>query len=79
MQANTSHVAVQYVSLSGYRFRLPNSSAIAAPPQVSSLIIVGLPREQVEITYLRKVAQAWIVKIVHAEVGATGRTQVILP
>ena len=66
-----------YVSLSGYRFRLPASTS---PSNVASndLIAVGQPGEQVAVTYLRKTATKWIVHEQVVAVGATGRTEFTL-
>lgn len=69
-----------YVSLSGYRFRLPTSTS---PSNIASndLIVVGQPGEKVAVTYLRKATKATTKWIVHEQVvtvGAAGRTEFTL-
>ena len=46
----------KYVSLSGYRFRIPKKAKTAAGAVGESLIVVGMPAEAVDVTYLRKSA-----------------------
>ena len=75
----------RYVSLSGYRFRLPPSTKTIGSDRStgevdgSKLIVVGMPDELVPITYLVKnTAGKWIVKSQNCTVGSTGRTLVEL-
>ncbi len=66
----------RYVSLSGYRFRLPigrNSSSVG-----ECLVVVGLPEEVVDVTYLRRNGPSWIVHVQQVVVGPSGRTSVRL-
>merc|ERR1712127_226354 len=74
-----------YVSLSGYRFRLPSTSSTPLSSSGSSaavgnvLIAVGQPDEEVTVTYLRKVAGGqWIVHNQAVTIGSTGRTEFTL-
>ena len=64
-----------YVSLSGYRLRLPEGAASASPAQ---FIVVGMPAEKVELTFLRKRGGTWVVHVQAATVGADGRVLVTL-
>ena len=69
-----------YVSLSGYRFRLPAGGVPAGQEPGESLIVVGMPGERLNVTYLRRqgVASAWKVHVDEVRVGAGGRTAVVL-
>lgn len=69
-----------YVSLSGYRFRLPGAAQdLSSGAKLGeSLVVVGMPGEAVEVTYLRKVASKWIVHVQHVAVGSDGRVPVTL-
>ena len=64
-----------YVSLSGYRLRLAEGAASASPAQ---FIVVGMPAEKVELTFLRKRGGTWVVHVQAATVGADGRVLVTL-
>ena len=62
-----------YVSLSGYRLRLTEHGALlgGAPEE---FVVVGMPDEKVELTYLRRVgSRAWKVHVQTVVVGADGR------
>ena len=75
-----------YVSLSGYRFRLPVGAAAAAAAaaaagagaspgvRVTQLIAVGLPDEVVTLTYLRNNGGKWIVHTQAVTIEADGRS-----
>jgi hypothetical protein len=87
-----------YVSLSGYRLRLPEHSSPAGSANGSgggageeSFVVVGMPGEKVELTYLRRDSAAagvaggvaggggtWTVHVQSVVVGATGRALVTL-
>jgi hypothetical protein len=88
-----------YVSLSGYRFRLPattnagggahavappRSQAYPPPPRSEvvgeQLVVVGMPKEEVTVTYLRKVdgEAKWTVAVKAVEIGADGRAEATL-
>lgn len=94
----------KFVSLSGYRFRLPSSNGsggnataaveeeaeheqeqVATPRAAAgvavgeSLVVVGMPDEEVEVTYLRRSAKSragvsWIVHVQQVVIGPDGRT-----
>eukprot|EP00040_Diaphanoeca_grandis_P008597 m.45775 g.45775 ORF g.45775 m.45775 type:complete len:1168 (-) comp20058_c0_seq1:7-3510(-) len=65
-----------YVSLSGYRFRLPSDADVATG--ITSMIVVGSPEETIDLTYLRKQQEKWIVMVEHVTIGPSGRTIVSL-
>ncbi len=73
-----------YVSLSGYRFRLPQGAASAVGEQ---LVVVGMPGETVAVTYLRRKSGAprdsatdgWTVFVEKVVVGTDGRATMTLP
>lgn len=81
----------KYVSLSGYRFRLPGKSNHSGTPG-EALVVLGMPAEVVNVTYLRRknVATAptrsrlpvnvmqWTVHVQNIVIGATGRSVVEL-
>ena len=68
-----------YVSLSGYRLRLPEHRAAG-----ESFVVVGMPEEKVELTYLRRgttgggAGGAWKVHVQSVVTGASGRVMVSL-
>ena len=93
----------KFVSLSGYRFRLPSGNgsggnATAAEEEAKpeqeqvattraaarggvgeSLVVVGMPGEEVEVTYLRRSAasrssMSWVVHVQRVVIGPAGRT-----
>lgn len=71
----------KYVSLSGYRLRLPEHQRGTRAEQHSAehLVVVGMPSERVELTYLRRgVSEAWVVHVQAIVIGTTGRTEVTL-
>ena len=80
--ANASHVLLgelsKYVPLSGYRFRLPAASAGAG----ADYVVVGMPGEVVEVTYLvRKEGgrgAGWTVATASTTVGSDGRAELRL-
>jgi len=66
-----------YVSLSGYRFRLPSQTPAGA--RGDNLVVVGMPGERVPVTYLRKATGgSWRVLVQLVTVGAGGRAEVTL-
>ena len=66
-----------YVSLSGYRWRLPATSTKSSP--TTHLVAVGEPGEVVRLTYLRKSGGTWWVHVMPITIGADGRTVAALP
>ena len=71
-----------YVSLSGYRFRLPpGSKADSDADELSTgekLVVVGMPGEEVRVTYLRKNAGKWLVAVQEVVIGSDGRSPIAL-
>jgi hypothetical protein len=67
-----------YVSLSGYRFRLPAGVGAGAEGAGEGLIAVGQPGEEVSVTYLRKLAGTWIVHVQLVTIGEQGRSEFTL-
>ena len=65
-----------YVSLSGYRWRLPANSTKTNP--ITSVIAVGEPGEVVRLTYLRKSGSRWLVHVMPISIGSDGRAVVVL-
>jgi hypothetical protein len=83
-----------YVSLSGYRFRLPAAGPVAVAAAATTtttttttttgrttgedLVVVGMPDEKVELTYLRKSAGRWVVSVQEVVIEKDGRAPVSL-
>ena len=65
-----------YVSLSGYRWRLPANSTKTTP--ITHVIAVGEPGEVVSLTYLRKSGGKWLVHVMPISIGADGRAMAVL-
>ena len=65
-----------YVSLSGYRWRLPANSTKTNP--ITSVVAVGEPGEVVHLTYLRKSGGRWLVHVMPISIGGDGRTVAVL-
>ena len=88
MEATTDFVLLgdltSYVSLSGYRFRLPQAPAGGTIGE--HLVVVGLPGEIVDVTYLRRTSGAaqgratgaWTIMVERVVVGSNGRMAVTL-
>ena len=81
----------KYVSLSGYRFRLPTTADSSSTPG-EALVVLGMPLEVVNVTYLRRKNTAptthgvgtgtkvvhWAVHVQKVVIGATGRSVIEL-